>query len=126
MESSVVVEEVRNAVVLLVVTIAACSLLTSVLRLVKLYLYDPIRISRIMAKQGVRGPPFIPVVGSAHEIGACEKSFPESLPLDDHYGLLPTVKTQFHLFFPQFGKCLSRCCEGSKKFLALALITRIG
>ncbi|KAG0607683.1 hypothetical protein M758_8G047300 [Ceratodon purpureus] len=97
-------EDVRHALVVVVLAFAASSFVTSILRLVKLYFYDPIRISRIMAKQGVRGPPFIPIVGSAHEIGAFEKSFPESMPLEEHYGLLPTVKTQFHLFFPRFGQ----------------------
>lgn len=97
-------EDVRNALAVAVVAFAASPFVTTIVKLVKMYFYDPLRISRIMAKQGVRGPPFIPILGSALEIGAFEKTLPESMPLDEHYGLLPTVKSQFHLFFPRFGK----------------------
>ena len=97
-------EELQSALAVVVIAFAASSVVTSIVRLVKLYFYDPIRITRIMAKQGVRGPSFIPFLGSAHELVAFEKTFPEAMPLDDHYGLLPTVKSQFHLFFPRFGK----------------------
>lgn len=95
--------DVRNAIAVVVVAFAASAIVSSIVRLVKGYLYDPLTISRILAKQGVRGPPFIPVLGSAHELVAYEKTFPESMPLDDHYDLLPTVKSQFHLYFSRFG-----------------------
>lgn len=94
----------RNGLAVLLVAWVASVVVSSVVRLSKCYLYDPLMISRVMAKQGVRGPPFIPVVGSAHELAAFEKSFPESMPLDEHYDLLPTVKSQFNLYFPRFGK----------------------
>lgn len=114
--------DVRNALALVVVAFAASSFVTSILRLGKLYFYDPIRISRIMAKQGVKGPPFTPILGSAHEIAAFEKSFPESMPLDDHYPLMPTVQCQFPLFFPRFGKStadLDRIPSNSASYLIL-------
>lgn len=94
----------RNGLAVLLVAWVASVVASSGVRLLKCYLYDPVMISRVMARQGVRGPPFIPVVGSAHELAAFEKSFPESMPLDEHYDLLPTVKSQFHLYFPRFGK----------------------
>lgn len=96
--------DVRNALAVVVLAFAASAIVSSIVRLVKCYLYDPLTISRIMTKQGVRGPPFIPILGSANELVAYEKTFPESMPLDEHYGLLPTVKSQFHLYFPRFGK----------------------
>jgi hypothetical protein len=111
-------EDVRNALAVVVVAFAASSFVTTIVKLVKIYFYDPLRISRIMTKQGVRGPPFIPILGSALEIGAFEKTLPESMPLDEHYGLLPTVKSQFHLFFPRFGKFSTADLEPRPSLLA--------
>jgi hypothetical protein len=102
-------EDVRNALAVVVVAFAASSFVTTIVKL---------RISRIMTKQGVRGPPFIPILGSALEIGAFEKTLPESMPLDEHYGLLPTVKSQFHLFFPRFGKFSTADLEPRPSLLA--------
>jgi len=96
--------EVRDALAVLVVACVASAVVSAIVRLVKCYLYDPLVISCIMARQGVRGPPFVPVLGSAHELAAFERTCPESMPLDEHYRLLPTVKSQFHLYFPRFGK----------------------
>lgn len=96
--------DVWNALAVVLVAAAASAIVSSLVRLLKSYLYDPLMITRIMAKQGVRGPPFIPIVGSVAEIAAYEKSFPDSMQVDDYYGVLPTVKPSFHLYFPRFGK----------------------
>jgi hypothetical protein len=98
-------EDVRNALAVVVVAFAASSFVTTIVKLVKIYFYDPLRI-------------FIPILGSALEIGAFEKTLPESMPLDEHYGLLPTVKSQFHLFFPRFGKFSTADLEPRPSLLA--------
>lgn len=69
--------------------------------------WEPLRLGRIMAKQGVRGPPFRFLFGQFLEMDKFAKSFPENLPLDGFADLLPTSTPQFALYFSKYGTTYS-------------------
>lgn len=97
-------EDVRNALGVVLLAFVASAIVRVVFSLVKTYLYDPLSIGRIMAKQGIEGPPFHPIFGTTAELNAYVKSVPESLPLDEDHDSMRTVSPHFHMYFPKFGK----------------------
>lgn len=65
-------------------------------------LWVPLRYRRIMAQQGVKGPPFRFLFGQMLEVNAYRESFSEVVPLDSYADLSPTVTPLYALFFPKF------------------------
>lgn len=76
----------------------------AILRVLHGIIWEPLRLLRIMNKQGVHGPPFLPVVGNIHEFEAYRSSLPEILPFDysNHSGVAP----QHALYGPKYGNLL--------------------
>jgi hypothetical protein len=96
--------EVRNAVAVVALTLAASAMLVRLLTWLRNVLWEPLRLKRFMAKQGVGGPPFRFLVGNLPEAAKYAQSFPEALPLDDEFGQFsPTVTPQYALYFPKYG-----------------------
>ena len=97
--------EVRNAVVVVVLTFVVSAILVQLLTWLRNVLWEPLRLKRFMAKQGVGGPPFRFLVGNQPEASKYAHSFPEALPLDDEFGdFSPTVTPQYALYFPKYGR----------------------
>ncbi|KAG0625421.1 hypothetical protein M758_2G053800 [Ceratodon purpureus] len=92
--------EVRNAFAVLAVSVVALKVLQFLWRAV----WEPLRLRRIMAKQGVKGPPYRFLFGQVIEQVAFQDSFPESLPLGNYADFSPTVTPQYALYFPKYGK----------------------
>ncbi|KAG0605545.1 hypothetical protein M758_9G067300 [Ceratodon purpureus] len=90
---------VKGCLVGFVVTVALSAI---VHKLLWKGLWIPLRYRRIMAKQGVKGPPFRFLVGQLHEMWKYRDSFPDAVPLDSYADLSPTVTPQYALFFPKF------------------------
>lgn len=65
-------------------------------------LWEPLRLGRIMAKQGVKGTPFQFLVGQFHEQKEFLESLPAVIPVDSYGALSPTVTPQYALYFPRF------------------------
>ena len=96
--------EVRNAIVVVALTLAASAMLVRLLTWLRTVLWEPLRLKRFMAKQGVGGPPFRFLVGNLPEVAEFSQSLPEVLPLDDKFGLFsPTVTPHYALYFPEYG-----------------------
>lgn len=64
------------------VAIAITAVIYHILLLVKTVVWEPLRLRRIMMKQGVKGPPFHLLVGNLPEALAFGQSQPEALALD--------------------------------------------
>ncbi|KAG0557612.1 hypothetical protein KC19_11G143800 [Ceratodon purpureus] len=97
--------EVRNAVLVLALTLAASAVFVKLLAILRTVLWEPLRLKRVMQRQGVGGPPFRFLVGNLPEAVAYGQSFPEALPLDDDFSdFSPTVTPQYSLYFPKYGK----------------------
>jgi hypothetical protein len=95
--------EVRNAVAVVVLTIVVSVILVQLFTWLRHVLWEPLRLKRFMAKQGVGGPPFRFLVGNQPEASKYAQSFPEALPLDDEFGQFsPAVTPQFALYFPKY------------------------
>ena len=99
MESRVMSSELWNAVAVVVVTVIGYQILNKVLWR---GIWTPLRLRRIMVKQGVRGPPFRFPFGQVLEFVTFMNSFPEVVPLDSYADLSPTVTPQYALYYPQF------------------------
>ncbi|KAG0620516.1 hypothetical protein M758_4G222100 [Ceratodon purpureus] len=106
MESRMMNSELWNAVAVVVVTFIGYQILNKVLWR---GIWTPLRLRRIMVKQGVRGPPFRFPFGQVLEFVSFMNSFPEVVPLDSYADLSPTVTPQYALYYPQF--------PGAKYFL---------
>lgn len=91
--------EVKNAVAV----VAVGAIVYQVMKFLWNAVWEPLRLRRIMEKQGVRGPPFRFLVGSLMEANAFSESCPEFLPLDNYANLSPTVTPHYALYFPKFG-----------------------
>lgn len=91
--------EVRNALAVVAVSAIAYQIFT---KLLWKGLWTPLRLRRIMAKQGVQGPPFRFLFGQVREYMAYRDSFPEVVPLNSYADFSPTVTPQYALFFPKF------------------------
>jgi hypothetical protein len=89
----------RSFVVAFVVSVALYQVFT---KLLWNGLWVPLRYRRIMAKQGVKGPPFRFLFGQMLEVNAYRESFSEVVPLDSYADLSPTVTPLYALFFPKF------------------------
>jgi len=63
---------------------------------------NDLRLRRIMAKQGIGGPPFR-LLGYVMETEKFTQSFPDNLPMDDYANLSPTVTPQYALYFRKYG-----------------------
>ncbi|KAG0605431.1 hypothetical protein M758_9G058500 [Ceratodon purpureus] len=96
------VPEVWMAIAAVVLTVAASAAMVPLVTMVRTFLWEPLRLRRIMAKQGVKGPPIRFFFGDSPEYGAYAQAFPESLPLafDDY---APTVTPHHALYFSKFG-----------------------
>lgn len=92
--------EVRNAVLAVVV---ATVIVYHVFKFVRAALWEPLRLRRIMTKQGVRGPPFKFLLGQYTDMVKFAESFPETLDMDDFANLSPTVSPQYAMYFPKYG-----------------------
>jgi len=96
--------EVSNAVAVVALTLAASAVLVRLLTWLRTVLWEPLRLKRFMAKQGVGGPPFRFLVGNLPEVAKFAQSLPEALPLDDKFALFaPTVTPHYALYFPKYG-----------------------
>lgn len=91
--------EVKNALVI----VAVGAIVYQVIKFLWNAVWEPLRLRRIMEKQGVRGPPFRFLVGNLMEANAFSESCPESLPLDNYANLSPTVTPHYALYFPKYG-----------------------
>ena len=96
--------EVRNAVAVVALTFMVSAILVQFLTWLRNVLWEPLRLKRFMAKQGVGGPPFRFLVGNQPEASKYALSFPKALPLNDEFGeFSPTVTPQYALYFPKYG-----------------------
>ena len=96
--------EVRNAIAVVALTLAASVILVRLLTWLRNVLWDPLRLKRFMAKQGVGGPPFRFLVINRPEAATYAQSLPEALPLDDKFGhFSPTMTSHYILYFPKYG-----------------------
>ena len=96
--------DVRNAIAVVALTLAASAMLVRLLTWLRTVLWEPLRLKQFMAKQGVGGPPFRFIVGNLPEVAEFSRTLPEALPLDDKFGLFsPTVTPQYALYFPKYG-----------------------
>lgn len=92
--------ELWNALAVFGVTLAASAIWAILLK----YVWEPLRMKRIMGKQGVTGPPYRFLFGNILELIAHQKSQPV-LPLDDdHYSLCPGILPHHTLYAPKYGK----------------------
>ena len=100
--------EVCNGVLAVALTLAGGAVLVKLAALLRTVLWEPLKLKRVMARQGVGGPPFRFLVGNLPEAAAYGQSFPEALPLDDDdFGdYSPTVTPQYALYFPKYGTCM--------------------
>lgn len=90
--------EVKNALAV----VAVGAIVYQVMKFLRNAVWEPLRLRRIMEKQGVRGPPFHFFLGKA-EANAFSESCPEALPLDKYANLSPTVTPHYALYFPKYG-----------------------
>jgi cytochrome P450 len=91
---------VTNALAVVVATVVVYH----VLKFVRNALWEPLRLRRIMAKQGIEGPPFRLLLGFVMETEKITQSFPDNLPMNDFANLSPTVTPQYASYFPKYGK----------------------
>ncbi|KAG0557613.1 hypothetical protein KC19_11G143900 [Ceratodon purpureus] len=97
--------EVRNAILVVALTLAASAVIVNLLAFMRTVLWEPLRLKRVMQRQGVGGPPFRFLVGNLPEAAAHGQTFPEALPTDDDFSdFSPTVTPQYSLYFPKYGK----------------------
>ena len=96
--------EVRNAIQVVALTLAASAVIVNLLAFMRTVLWEPLRLKRVMQRQGVGGPPFRFLVGNLPEAAAHGQTFPEALPTDDDFSdFSPTVTPQYSLYFPKYG-----------------------
>ena len=88
-------------------TIAVTIVVLTVHLLLQKYLWKPLRMRRIMTKQGVAAAPFHIVVGSLPECFAFMSKYSGDLHVDDHYDATPTVSPMNTLYFPKNGIVVS-------------------
>jgi len=101
--------EVWNALAVVAISVIAYQLVTKVLWS---GLWEPLRLRRIMAKQGVKGPPFRFLVGQVPDQKLYMESMPEVVPIDSFAALSPTVTPHYALFFSKFpGTDCFSCCD---------------
>jgi cytokinin trans-hydroxylase len=87
--------------------LAVVALTAWIIRVFVRIIWEPLRLRRIMAKQGVHGPPFRPLVGNLLEAEAFRNSQPEIVPFD--YSNHSTVAPQHALYRPKYGKRFVYC-----------------
>lgn len=95
--------ELRNSLVVVVVSVVVFAVVALVRRL----LWQPLRMRRTMIKQGVAAAPFHFLVGSLPECFAYAAKFSGDLHVDDHYDSTPTVSPMNILYFPKNGMVAS-------------------
>jgi len=86
-----------------VAVVVATVLVYKVLKLLWIGVWEPLRLRRVMARQGVKGPPFKFLIGDLIDMGKFAGSFPEALPLGSYADFSPTVTPQYALFCPKYG-----------------------
>jgi len=91
--------EVWNALAVVTLSLIVHQLVTKVLWN---GLWEPLRLRRIMTKQGVKALPFRFLVGQLPDQKVYLDSIPEVVPIDSYAALSPTVTPQYALFFPKF------------------------
>jgi len=96
--------EVRNAV--LAVVVATVIVYHVIFKFVRAAVLEPLRLRRIMTKQGVRGPPFKFLLGQYTDMVKFSESFPETLAMDNLANLSTTVSPQYAMYFPKYGTLL--------------------
>jgi hypothetical protein len=92
-------DELWDALVVAVLTIVVVSVGAWLRKLV----WEPMKMRRIMAKQGVAVTPFHILFGNIKECVAYAAKFPEDCHVDGHYEGTPTVYPQHALYFPKHG-----------------------
>lgn len=97
--SSIMSGELWNAVAVVALTLIGYEIFNKVLWR---GLWTPLRLRRILVKQGVQGPPFRFPFGQVLEFIAYMNSFPEVVPMDSYADLSPTVTPQYALYFSRF------------------------
>ena len=111
--------EVKNALAV----VAVGAIVYQVMKFLWNAVWEPLRLRRIMEKQGLRGPPFRFLVGSLKEANAFSESCPESLPLDNYANLSPTVTPHYALYFPKYGTvCELLVISGGQSYVTLILL----
>jgi len=93
--------EVRNTV--LAAMVASVIVYHVIFKFVRAALLEPLRLRRIMTKQGVSGPPFKFLLGHYPAMVKFSESFPETLAMDNLANLSPTVSPQYAMYFPKYG-----------------------
>lgn len=92
--------EVRSALAAVVASV----IVYHVVKFLRNAVWEPLRLRRIMSKQGVSGPPFRFLLGQILDMVKFAQSFPDNLPMDNFANLSPTVMPQYALYIPKYGK----------------------
>ncbi|KAL8161777.1 hypothetical protein V2J09_013266 [Rumex salicifolius] len=96
---------VINAVLITVLTIIVSTILTAAYQTLSFYWLIPRRIRKAMKKQGVRGPPSLPLLGNLPDMARLlTASTAAALPSPHHHALVPRLLPQYLLWSRLYGK----------------------
>lgn len=113
--------EVKNALAV----VAVGAIVYQVMKSLRNAIWEPLRLHRIMEKQGLRGPPFHFLVGSL-EANAFSESCPEALPLDNYANLSLTVTPHYALYFPKYGPiCELLIISGGQSYVTFIHLKKV-
>ncbi|KAI6686322.1 hypothetical protein NL676_032235 [Syzygium grande] len=98
-------------------------ILRSLAELVHRLWWNPLRIQRLMARQGIKGPPYRFVHGSTKETIKM-RSEARSTPMDDlSHDILPKVQPHIHTWINTYGRNYLRARDYGKKILGDGLVS---
>ncbi|XP_061994531.1 cytochrome P450 CYP749A22-like isoform X1 [Rosa rugosa] len=85
------------------VSISLCFLVALIFKIFHKIWWTPIRVQKLMASQGIRGPPYRLIDGNAKEVSnMCKEAI--SRPLDLSHNILPVVLPHVHAWTKIYGK----------------------
>lgn len=96
-------DQIWGTLSVVVFTVVASAIFLKGLELVKYFLLEPLRLKRVMAKQGLKGPPFRPIFGNIPEIFQFRQKYPEDLALDD-YDSARIISPHYAKYIPIYGE----------------------
>ncbi|KAM5567454.1 cytochrome P450 CYP749A22-like [Rosa sericea] len=85
------------------VSLCLCFLVALIFRIFHKIWWTPIRVQRLMASQGIRGPPYRLIDGNAKEVSNMGKEV-MSRPLDLSHNIFPVVLPHVHAWTKIYGK----------------------